>query len=60
MHVKAIDDAGHDKNLDMKVKQLEKVDLALRTIIEKLGAESDSRRQYIICVTGDHTTPIIV
>lgn len=60
MHVKAIDDAGHDKNLEMKVKQLEKVDEALRILIDKLGKESDASRQYIISVTGDHTTPIIV
>lgn len=26
VHIKAIDDAGHDKNLQMKVTQLEKVD----------------------------------
>ena len=26
VHIKAIDDAGHDKNLKMKVTQLEKVD----------------------------------
>ena len=37
VHVKAVDDAGHDKNKEMKVEQLEKVDKALRKMIEMLG-----------------------
>ena len=41
LHVKAIDDAGHDKNLQMKVSQLEKVDKALSIIVESLSAASD-------------------
>jgi len=58
--VKAVDDAGHDKNLEMKISQLEKVDKALEILVNELGERSDNQNQYIICVTGDHTTPIIM
>lgn len=34
VHIKAVDDAGHDKNLIFKVRQLQKLDLALKLIIE--------------------------
>jgi 2,3-bisphosphoglycerate-independent phosphoglycerate mutase len=37
VHVKAVDDAGHDKNRAMKVTQLEKVDKALAEMVAKLG-----------------------
>ena len=59
VHIKAIDDAGHDKNLQMKISQLEKVDRAMSILIERLAKASNKDNQYIICVTGDHTTPII-
>lgn len=59
VHVKAVDDAGHDKSLKIKIEQLEKVDVALRLIIDALGERSNEKEQYIICVTGDHTTPVI-
>lgn len=36
VHIKAVDDAGHDKNLLMKVEQLEKTDRAFGKMIEKL------------------------
>jgi 2,3-bisphosphoglycerate-independent phosphoglycerate mutase len=58
LHIKAIDDAGHDKNLQMKITQLEKVDRAVKILVEELGSRSSEREQYIICITGDHTTPI--
>lgn len=29
VHVKAVDDAGHDKNLQMKITQIEKADQAI-------------------------------
>jgi len=59
VHIKAIDDAGHDKNLQMKVTQIEKVDKAIAHAVDTLQALSDEKTQYLICVTGDHTTPII-
>lgn len=33
VHIKAIDDAGHDKNMKVKIVQLEKVDKALSLIV---------------------------
>jgi len=59
LHVKAIDDAGHDKNLDVKIDQLEKVDAMMRILMDQLGSLSDENTQYIVCVTGDHTTPVV-
>lgn len=40
MHIKAVDDAGHDKSLDIKIQQLEKTDRAIRIVVEKLAAAS--------------------
>ena len=55
-----MDDAGHDKNMKIKIEQLEKIDKAVAILIEKLNNKSDQQNQYIVCITGDHTTPIIV
>lgn len=52
MHVKATDDAGHDRDHNIKVEQLEKCDKMIRTFIDAYGGED-----VIVCVTGDHTTP---
>ncbi|KAJ0668853.1 putative phosphoglycerate mutase (2,3-diphosphoglycerate-independent) [Helianthus annuus] len=43
LHVKAIDDAGHDKATVFKVKGLE---------------ASAGQFQFFLCVTGDHSTPV--
>jgi 2,3-diphosphopglycerate-independent phosphoglycerate mutase len=37
VHVKAVDDAGHDKSRRIKVEQLEKVDRAIADMVSKLG-----------------------
>lgn len=61
VHIKAVDDAGHDKNRDIKVEQIEKCDRALRKMIDMLGqhyATSEDNTDVILCVTGDHTTPV--
>ena len=34
VHIKAVDDAGHDKDKQIKVEQLEKVDRALRKMVD--------------------------
>ena len=60
VHIKAVDDSGHDKNMSIKVEQIEKVDKAISIVIHELDARSDERNQYLICITGDHSTPIIV
>ena len=62
IHIKAVDDAGHDKSLDRKVEQLEKSDRAIAKLVRALGraTEQDFDRDFILCVTGDHTTPVSV
>lgn len=41
VHIKAVDDTGHDKDLKKKIEQLEKVDKAVGIIIESLGELSN-------------------
>lgn len=55
VHVKAVDDAGHDKDHKIKVEQLEKCDKMIKTFIDKVKDDKD--HDYIIIITGDHTTP---
>ena len=61
VHVKAVDDAGHDKNRKEKVTQLEKVDKAMAEMVAMLGRHIEGQSEncdFILCVTGDHTTPV--
>ncbi|XP_059645746.1 uncharacterized protein LOC132287215 [Cornus florida] len=59
LHIKAIDDAGHDKASIFKVKGLEAVDRAIGQLAKLLWqAESTGNYQYYLCVTGDHSTPV--
>lgn len=37
IHIKAVDDTGHDKNLQMKVTQIEKTDRAIGILVEELS-----------------------
>ena len=55
VHVKGVDDAGHDKDLDRKVEQIEKSDVAIGLLLESLRQKC---YETIVCVTGDHTTPV--
>ena len=55
VHVKSVDDAGHDKDHKMKVEQLEKSDKMIKTFIDEV--KDDAEHDYIIVITGDHTTP---
>ncbi|GBG89230.1 hypothetical protein CBR_g48938 [Chara braunii] len=59
LHIKAIDDAGHDKLPLLKVRGLQAVD----HMIGQLGrilweAEREGRGKYTLVVTGDHSTPV--
>ncbi|KAL4460293.1 hypothetical protein ABPG74_000044 [Tetrahymena malaccensis] len=56
VHIKAVDDAGHDKSEAKKIQYLQKVDDMLKEFTELIKEETDS--EYIICLTGDHTTPV--
>ena len=59
VHVKAVDDAGHDKNLDRKVEFLQKADSMILELVRGLAAvEEASGDRFIVCVTGDHSTPV--
>lgn len=59
LHIKAIDDAGHDKASVFKLKGLESVDRAIGQLAKLLWqAESTGKFQYALCVTGDHSTPV--
>jgi len=55
VHFKAVDDAGHDKSVEKKVEMIEKVDKALGEFLELTKDLS-----LIVCVTGDHTTPVML
>lgn len=61
LHIKAVDDAGHDKASNFKVKALEAVDRAigqLARLLWQAEAEANGKLHYSICVTGDHSTPV--
>lgn len=59
LHIKAVDDAGHDKASVFKVKALEAVDRAIGQLARLLWeAESSGEFMYSVCVTGDHSTPV--
>eukprot|EP00742_Colponemidia_sp_Colp-10_P007098 GILJ01007621.1.p1 GENE.GILJ01007621.1~~GILJ01007621.1.p1 ORF type:complete len:464 (+),score=62.91 GILJ01007621.1:43-1392(+) len=60
VHVKAVDDAGHDKNVQAKVAYLEKANAMVGSILKGLAeAEATGSDKYIAVVTGDHSTPVI-
>ncbi|KAG9448680.1 hypothetical protein H6P81_008645 [Aristolochia fimbriata] len=59
LHIKAIDDAGHDKASIFKVKALEAVDKTIGQLAKLLWQEEAAGGfQYSLCVTGDHSTPV--
>jgi len=59
IHVKAVDDAGHDKNAGLKIHFLEKIDVMLGHIIQDLTKTTTDHVQYSVVVTGDHSTPVL-
>lgn len=59
LHIKAIDDAGHDKACVLKVRALESVDKAIAQLAKLLWqVEKSTSFEYYLCVTGDHSTPV--
>ncbi|CAM6012598.1 unnamed protein product [Sphagnum balticum] len=59
LHIKAIDDCGHDKALQLKVKAFEAVDRMIGQLARLLWqAEKKGLAHFSICVTGDHSTPV--
>eukprot|EP00002_Diphylleia_rotans_P033821 TRINITY_DN7228_c0_g1_i1.p1 TRINITY_DN7228_c0_g1~~TRINITY_DN7228_c0_g1_i1.p1 ORF type:complete len:443 (-),score=62.61 TRINITY_DN7228_c0_g1_i1:1490-2818(-) len=60
VHIKAVDDAGHDKNLPLKISFLEKIDKMMATVVDSLcSAEDLTNLEFSIVVTGDHSTPVM-
>ncbi|KAM9965603.1 hypothetical protein ACTFIR_005774 [Dictyostelium discoideum] len=60
LHIKAVDDAGHDKNAPLKIDFLEKIDKMLHFIISQLAiAQNENKGNFTICLTGDHSTPVL-
>lgn len=84
LHVKAVDDAGHDRAVALKVRLLEAVDAMIGQLLARLRAaeraqearwrarrrqggdqsddddsDDDPRCVYAVCVTGDHSTPVV-
>lgn len=56
VHVKAVDDAGHDRDVAKKVHFIEKADAMIARLIE--GIHAQLGQDVTIVVTGDHTTPV--
>ncbi|KAG0173628.1 hypothetical protein DFQ28_011120 [Apophysomyces sp. BC1034] len=60
LHIKAVDDAGHDRNVPLKVEFLEKVDMMMGDILHRLVQEEiKGETEFTIVVTSDHSTPVL-
>lgn len=74
VHIKAVDDAGHDKDVALKVRWIEKADamvgFVLRSLASAAGTTQGGERRADECedvcgcsvtlvVTGDHSTPVL-
>lgn len=55
LHIKAIDDLGHDKNLEERLSIIERIDKIIGEALKTLG---ENHQDMIIVVGGDHTTNI--
>lgn len=56
----AVDDAGHDRNVGLKVKFLQEVDKMIEHILSNLHSnEKEQKNTFSICITGDHSTPVL-
>jgi 2,3-bisphosphoglycerate-independent phosphoglycerate mutase len=60
-HVKAVDDAGHDRNVAYRVAYLQAVDTMVGHLVKRLDAQQQQGKgaRYVLCVTGDHSTPVL-
>ncbi|DBA96948.1 TPA: hypothetical protein ACH3X1_001278 [Trebouxia sp. C0004] len=60
LHIKAVDDTGHDQQPVLKVQYLECVDVMIKQLVRRLHqAEAGGQGHYSVCVTGDHSTPVL-
>lgn len=59
LHVKAVDDAGHDRDVNLKVCLLEQLDRMVGQIIKRLWISRTLHDQGpVLVVTSDHSTPV--
>ena len=59
LHVKAVDDAGHDRELSLKVGLLEQIDRMVGQIIKRLWmTQTPDNPAPVLIVTSDHSTPV--
>ncbi|POM68652.1 2,3-bisphosphoglycerate-independent phosphoglycerate mutase [Phytophthora palmivora] len=59
VHVKAVDDAGHDRDVAKKVHFTERADEMISLLLEGIHADcGEEDNEVTIVVTGDHTTPV--
>ena len=55
LHVKGADNASHDGSLEQKIRMIEKIDLMVGYILDKIDLE-----ETYIALLADHTTPLSV
>jgi len=53
VHIKAIDDLGHDKNMEGRIEMIQKLDSIIGSFVKQLA---ETNYKGWIVVTGDHTT----
>ena len=61
VHVKAVDDAGHDGWRAGKLRLIEAADAMIGQLVRRLharGAGAEGRPDVTLVVTGDHSTPV--
>lgn len=61
LHIKAVDDAGHDRDVARKVEFVERSDEMLALVLRLLaepGAGGPAEAAWSVVVTGDHSTPV--
>jgi len=61
IHVKAVDDCGHDRNVEGKIHWLQQVDLMVDSCISQLQqfTYQHPHMHFILVLTGDHSTPVL-
>ena len=58
LHVKAVDDSGHDGNYALKMNLLRAVGEMVRQLARLLWLhQQETGIEYVLCCTGDHSTP---
>ena len=61
LHIKAVDDAGHDRDVARKIEWIERSDAMVGLILSLLAAPGPNGPQealWSLVVTGDHSTPV--